>query len=348
MASPLAGKGAAFRFVRALGDVARFGPGYAAIRFFATAPEPLSPGAAWGYFTNKPSRLRQSFIDNYPLPFQRRLIMARMLRRTTHASGISFHYDVSNEFYRLFLDRDFMFSSCADFASGDDTIEIAQRRKADHLLGLIAPAAGERILELGCGWGSMLRHIAATTGDKASLSGTTLSQEQLRYIQENFGFDVRLEDFVTRQYTAESYDKIYSIGSMEHVKPKEILPLLRKLHAALVPGGRLVQHFFCLNGDPMPTSTIAGQLYFPGSALATHEYHLWAAREAGFTLTHDSSHDYRPTLRAWFERLVENRARALELVGPQTYNRYLVFFSSSWNFFNRKQATLHRLVLEKR
>ena len=91
--------------------------------------------------------------------------MARWLNQS-HAKGIEYHYDVSNEFYKLFLDRDFMFYSCADFASDQDSLETAQRRKADHLLSLIAPVAGERILELGCGWGSMLRHIHEATGDK--------------------------------------------------------------------------------------------------------------------------------------------------------------------------------------
>jgi cyclopropane-fatty-acyl-phospholipid synthase len=317
------------------------------MRFFATAPEPLSADFVWDFFTRKKPKWWPAFIDGYPLRFQRRRIIARALN-SSHASGIGYHYDVSNEFYRLFLDRDFMFYSCADFASPDDTIETAQRRKADHLLKLIAPAAGERILELGCGWGSMLRHIASATRDEASLSGMTLSQEQVNFIRQSFGFDVVLEDFVTAEYPVQTYDKIYSIGAMEHVRPDEILPLLRKLHSALVPGGRLVQQFFSLNGDPLPTSMVSGQLFFPGSVLSTHKHHLWAAREAGFELTHDSCHDYRPTGRAWFDRLVENRARALELVGPQTYNRYLILFAAGWIFFDQNEATVHRLVLQKR
>src|SRR4028118_324374 len=85
---------------------------------------------------------------------------------------------------------------------------------------------------------------------------------------------------------------------MEHVRPDEILPLLRKLHKAIRPRGRLVQHFFSLNTGPLPPSMIAAQLFFPGSTLATHAHHLEAAREAGFTLPHDPLHDYRPPLSA--------------------------------------------------
>jgi cyclopropane-fatty-acyl-phospholipid synthase len=109
----------------------------------------------------------------------------------------------------------------------------------------------------------------------------------------------------------------------------------------------MVHHFFSLNTGWRPTSTIAGQLIFPGSELSPHSHHLWAAREAGLEVVHDSTHDYRQTLKAWFKRLVKNRDRALELVGVETYNRYLVFFPSAWAMFDRKEVTLHRLVMIK-
>lgn len=335
------------RWLRRGLHVSTYGMAYAALRFYMSAPTPLDPTFTWRYFTRKQPRFIQALIDAYPFPFQRRLLMARWLNQS-HAAGIEYHYDVSNEFYKLFLDRDFMFYSCADFESDKDTLEVAQRRKADHLLSLIAPAPGERILELGCGWGSMLRHIHAATGDKRSLLGITLSREQARYVREKFGFNVRIEDFITAEYEPHSYDKIYSIGAMEHVRPTEILPLLRKLYSALKPDGRMVHHFFSLNTEPMPTSMLSGQIIFPGSTLATHSHHLRTAQEAGFNVVSDSSHDYRPTLRSWFNRLVKHRDKALELVGVETYNRYLVFFPAAWAFFDQKQATLHRLVLVKR
>jgi cyclopropane-fatty-acyl-phospholipid synthase len=335
------------RWLRRTGHIATHGMAYAALRFYMSSPTPLDPTFVWNYFTRKQPPWIQALIDGYPLPFQRRLLMAGWLRQS-HAKGIQYHYDVSNEFYKLFLDRDFMFYSCADFESANDSLETAQRRKADHLLSLIQPKAGERIVELGSGWGGMLRHISEATGDRQSLEGMTLSQEQARYVREKYGFNVRIEDFITRDYEPESYDKIYSIGAMEHVRPEEILPLLRKLHRALKPDGRIVNHFFSLNSEEQPTSMIAGQLIFPGSTLASHAHHLNAARDAGFDVIHDSTHDYRPTLRAWFDRLVENRDRALELVGLETYNRYLAFFPGAWVMFDQGQCTLHRLVLVKR
>ncbi len=335
------------RWLRRTQHIATHGMGYAAVRFYMSSPTPLDPKSTWNYFTRKQPQFIQALIDSYPFPFQRRLLMARWLKQS-HAEGIEYHYDVSNEFYKLFLDREFMFYSCADFASKDETLETAQRRKADHLLSLIAPKAGERILELGSGWGSMLRHIHAATGDKQSLTGMTLSQEQARYVREKFGFNIRVEDFITADYEPNTYDKIYSIGAMEHVRPEEILPLFRKLHGALKPDGRMVHHFFSLNTEPLPTGMLSAQIIFPGSTLATHTHHLWAAREAGFDVIHDFTHDYCPTLRAWFRRLARNRDKALALVGVETYNRYLVFFAVGWSFMHQKKATLHRLVMVKR
>ncbi|PZU96904.1 MAG: class I SAM-dependent methyltransferase [Cyanobium sp.] len=334
------------RRARAVLDGARYGLSFAIGRYLASAPEPLDPAFTWGFLTGRPPAWQRILIEGYPFRFQRRWILAKAFAGS-HAAGIEEHYDVSNAFYRLFLDRELMLYTCADFESDSDTLETAQRRKADDLLALIRPAAGERILDLGCGWGGMMRHLHAATGEQGGLRGMTLSREQARHVGETLGYDVVLDDFITASFQPDSYDRIYGIGSIEHVRPAELRPLLQRLHRALAPDGRLVLQFFALNSDPLPTSQITGQLFFPGSALSLYSEFLLAAGNAGFEIVHDSSRDYRPTLRAWFERLVENREEAISLAGLETYNRYLVFFAVSWAFFDQNQATLHRLALEK-
>jgi cyclopropane-fatty-acyl-phospholipid synthase len=336
------------RWWRVVFDTMTLGVPSASVNYFTASPTPIDPEFVWQFFTRRrPWVIEKILVDSYPLPSQRRRIIRRMMD-LSHAAGVEYHYDLSNDFYRLFLDNSFLFYSCADFNSPSETIEQAQLNKANHLLSLIDPKPGERILEFGCGWGSMMRHIHAYTGDKNNLLGYTLSKQQARHIEENFGFKVILEDVTTADLGVANYDKIYSIGAMEHIRPHEILPLLKKLHAALKPGGRLVQHFFSLNGsDRLPTSMIGAQQFFPGSILSLHSDHLAWAQQAGFVLTSDSEHDYRPTLRAWFDRLVVHRDEAIKLVGLRSTNKYLAYFASSWNFFDRKKATLHRLVFEK-
>ena len=337
----------ALRLAHAVAEGAVYGAAYAAPNYFASASEPVDAEAVWTFFTRRQNPLIQAFVDHWPPPFVRPAVMARFLDQS-HAAGIEYHYDVSNAFYELFLDREFMFYTCADFHAPTDTIEQAQRHKADYILGLLEPKAGERIIELGCGWGSMLKHVFAATGDRDSISGLTLSRDQVAYIREKLGFTVELADFITHDYGAGTYDKIYSIGGLEHVRPESVLPLFTRLHAALKPGGRLVLHFFSLNGtDRLPTCMIGAQAFFPGSLLSLHSDHRANAERAGFRITHDSEHDYRPTLRAWFDRLVENRAKAEALVGVQVVNKYLAYLASSWNFFDLRKSTLHRLVLMK-
>jgi cyclopropane-fatty-acyl-phospholipid synthase len=337
----------AVRAALGIRDTLAYGIGYALPFYFARSAKPVDPEPLWRFITTRQPALVQSLIDNWPPAPLRERILRRFLE-PSHATGIEYHYDVSNDFYALFLDRRFMFYTCADFHSPGDTIEDAQLNKANHILSLIDPKPGERIIELGCGWGSMMKHIQAHTGDAENLSGLTLSQDQLAYVRGTLGLNAELDDFITRDYGTGTYDKIYSIGSFEHIKPDEVLPLYRRLHAALKPGGRAVFHFFSLNGtDRWPVTMVAAQAYFPGSTLSLHQDHLDWARQAGFRLVHDSQHDYRPTLRAWFDRLVENRDKAHALVGVPVTNKYLVFFAASWTLFDLGKATLHRLVLMK-
>jgi cyclopropane fatty-acyl-phospholipid synthase-like methyltransferase len=89
------------------------------------------------------------------------------------------------------------------------------------------------------------------------------------------------------------------------------------------------------------------QMFFPGTVLASYEYQMDECRKAGFQVTHDSEHDYRATLKAWYSNLVEHKEKAIKLVGVSTYNKYLVFFPMSWKVFDEGQAIVHRLVLEK-
>jgi cyclopropane-fatty-acyl-phospholipid synthase len=337
---------ALFRLAALGGESLVYGPQFGYLNYLIRSPQALDPEQTWREITRRRHPLGLWIADHYPPSFLRRVLLI-LKQRQDHLLGISTHYDVSNDFYELFLDRRYMFYSCADFYTGQETIEEAQQQKADFILKLIDPEPGERILELGCGWGPMLKRIYEATGDKQHLTGYTLSREQVKYNEEHNGFDVEFKNFITADYPQQAFDKIYSIGAWEHVRPREVPVLLAKLHGALVPGGRLVQHFFCRQQEHLPAAAVVSQLFFPGSINSSFRYHLRAHEAAGFRVRHVSIHDYRPTLRAWFENLVKNRERAIELVGVQTYNRYLVFFPASWHYFDRMTGFVTRLVLEK-
>ena len=263
-----------------------------------------------------------------------------------HASGIEAHYDVSNEFYALFLDEKYRFYTCADFRNNQETLEEAQTHKAGFIRGLLRLSGSEKVLDLGCGWGSMLKFLRET-GHNGELIGLTLSQEQLAYDLQQEGLNVSLSDFITEPFDGAPYDRIYSIGSLEHVRPAELAALYQKIYDALAPGGLAVHQFFSHRSETYPISVAVVQLFFPGSLLSMHHNHIEAAGAAGFRITHDSIHDYKPTIKAWYDRLVANRDKALALVGLEVYNRYMTFLPFAWLFFQQKEADLHRVVMEK-
>jgi cyclopropane-fatty-acyl-phospholipid synthase len=247
----------------------------------------------------------------------------------------------------LILDKKYRFYSCADFIHGTETLEEAQENKANDVLRMLSPQPGERILDLGCGWGGMLGRIHEATGDRENLFGYTLSRDQVAHNEQNGQFNVSLTNFVTTRYPAESFDIIYSIGAWEHVRQEEIPGLLDRLYEALRPGGRMVHHFICMPSDTLPTTAIASQLFFPGSMLSSYRYQARAFERAGFRVVEQSLHDYRDTLRSWFNNLVANRDRAIELVGVPRYNEFLSFYPAAWRFANDVEGFVVRFGLEK-
>jgi cyclopropane-fatty-acyl-phospholipid synthase len=332
------------RLSRFAANLAARGPIYAQIAYSIDSAAPLGGEANWNFWT-KQSPVGLRFARSYPLKSTREKYLTSMLK-ADHASGIEAHYDVSNDFYALFLDKKYRFYTCAEFQNGEDTLEKAQERKAEHIRSLLDLEGDEKILELGCGWGSMLKFLR-DRGHRGHLKGVTLSKEQLSYVKDTLGLDASLSDFVTDPFEGAPYDRIYSIGAIEHVKPDELEGLYQKIYDALRPGGLSVHQFFSLELEPYPSAMVASQLFFPGSLLVMHDVHVKAAEKAGFTVRRDSIHDYRPTLRAWYERLTGKQEEALKLVDLRTYNRYMIFFPVSWLFFQLEEAKLHRMVLEK-
>jgi cyclopropane-fatty-acyl-phospholipid synthase len=306
---------------------------------------PLEPVENWNFWTEPKSPLLEWFAKSYP-PERARIAYLDRMMNCKHAVGIEAHYDVSNDFYALFLDKKYRFYTCAEFRNAQETLEEAQTNKAQHLLSLLNLHGAEKILDLGCGWGSMLRFLQ-DNGHLGELAGLTLSKEQQIYAHEELGLKVSLTDFVTDDFENVPYDRILSIGSLEHVRPNELEQLYQKIYDALIPGGLAVHQFISLAEAEYPTSMVLMQLFFPGSLIVLHHNHLEAATRVGFNITHDSIHNYQPTLRAWYERLVANKLQALELVGLEVYNRYMTFFPVCWLFFQQHEADIHRIVMSK-
>lgn len=327
-------------------DALRYGVFYALAKADIESPTPIDATRTWRFWTKRRNQLTKFLAENYPPQFIARLIIDGT-SRSRNLGDIVDHYDVSSDFFLLFLDERYHFYSCGDFRSPADTLEQAQINKAEHFLSLLAPKPGDNLLELGCGWGAMMKFLRDRMGNSVTLKGITISNAQARFIRQNYGFDVTVENFVTREYKLSQYDRIYSMGAWEHVRPEAVAPLLKKLYGALKPCGRLVQQFSCAERPQTPATFLLGELFFSGFVLTTLRDQIAAAEAAGFRLVHDSSHDYRPSWKAWYDRLATHRDEAVRLVGVREYNRYLMLFVLAWKFIDEKYATIHRLAFEK-
>ena len=333
------------RLLQFASELVSYGPLYAIANYRIHSPQPLDPLENWQFWNEPKPGWLESLLRAYPPESKRKAYLDSMLTRD-HESGIEAHYDVSNEFYALFLDTKYQFYTCAEFLSDRDTLEEAQEHKAEYLRSLLQLTGDEQVLDLGCGWGAMLKYLQ-DKGHRGELAGFTLSKEQLTYDRQTLGLNVSLTNFIKAPFKQAPYDRIFSIGALEHVRPAELKALYQKIYDGLGPDGLAVHQFFSFERESYPTSAVLLQLFFPGSLLVTHHHHIESAESAGFKITHDSIHDYKPTIRAWYDRLVENREKAQSVVGLELYNRYMTFFPIAWLFFQQQEATLHRIVMEK-
>lgn len=258
----------------------------------------------------------------------------RLDARRTGASpaAIMSHYDMGNDFFRLILGPEMIYS-CALFED-DDNLEVAQLRKLDHHIEAAQAGGGESVLDIGCGWGAMLRRLSDTVGVR-SCTGLTLSPSQAVWIRDHPrpGQNVLEEDWRDHK-PSQPYDAIVSIGAFEHFVQKGLSPAARLktyqeffdfCHTSLRLGGRLSLQTIAYI-QPTALHPYLEEA-FPDSDLPL----VWEpvkAAEGRFRLLalHDHGSHYERTLRLWEQALEANRQAALDLVGApalQMFQRYL-------------------------
>jgi cyclopropane-fatty-acyl-phospholipid synthase len=238
------------------------------------------------------------------------------------ARAVRHHYDVSNEFFRLFLGESMTYS-CAIFSRGAQTLEEAQEAKLELVCQKLALQPGDRVLDVGCGWGSFALHAATRHGVR--VVGITLSEPQARLARERAEqagvldrVEIRVADY--RELTGEQFDAIASIGMVEHVGAVQIDAYARQLARLLRPGGRLLNHGIARlrHGDP-EAGPFSERYVFPDAAPLHLSRILFALERAGFATEHVEGFpaDYARTLTQWARNLDDNLDEAVRLIGAQ-------------------------------
>ncbi len=257
------------------------------------------------------------------------------------ARAVRHHYDVSNEFFELFLGPTMVYS-CAIWRGGEmKTLEEAQEEKLDTVARKLDIKEGERVLDVGCGWGGFPLWAAAKYG--ANVVGITLSPpqaEKARQRAEEAGVadrvDVRVMDYRDLASTGEKFDAIASIGMVEHVGSANIDLYAETLAGLLEPGGRLLNHGITRLRHTDPEAGDFSERYvFPDAAPLHLSRNLLALERAGFNVHHveDFGPDYAETLGHWAQNLDDNLAEATRLAGPERIRVWRLYLRMARNGF---------------
>jgi cyclopropane-fatty-acyl-phospholipid synthase len=262
--------------------------------------------------------------------------------------NIRFHYDRSNDFYRLFLDPRMVYS-CAYFQSPGMTLADAQAAKLDYVCRKLDLRPGERFLDIGCGWGALVGHAANCYG--AVATGCTLSRAQYDYAIAAFGSRVAILDKDYRVLTGR-YDKIASVGMFEHVGPRHARGYFHKMAELLAPGGLLLNHAIArFRGVRDDAATLFVRRHvFPGGRLMDLDRTVRAAEENGFEVldVENLRRHYALTCRWWRERLEANREAALRFVDEATLRTWRIWLAGSALSFEEGAIAVYQVLLGKR
>jgi cyclopropane-fatty-acyl-phospholipid synthase len=267
------------------------------------------------------------------------------------ARAVRHHYDVANEFFALFLD-DSMTYSCAIFedpARDDEPLESAQERKLETICRKLALTPGERVLDVGCGWGSFAIHAATRHG--ADVVGITLSEPQAALARERAAaagvgdlVDIRVADY--REMRGDRFDAIASIGMVEHVGAVQIDAYAQTLAGLLEPGGRLLNHGIArLRQGDAEAGAFSERYVFPDAAPLHLSRVQLALERAGFVTEHVEGYaaHYARTLAHWARRLDEHAEAGERLAGVERMRVWRLYLRAARSGFETGFSSIYQV-----
>lgn len=268
--------------------------------------------------------------------------------------AIAYHYDISNDFYALWLDGRMIYS-CAYFQSTEDSLDQAQEQKLDHICRKLRLRPGQRLLDIGCGWGGLVIYAAERYGVRAL--GITLSQPQADLANERIAeagladrCKVELLDYRELNQT-QGFDALASIGMFEHVGEARLQTYFQQAWRLLRQGGLFLNHGITHRAtDPRRQGRSFTNVYvFPDGELTPISTSLRIAEAVGFEVRDVESlrEHYAMTLRNWVRRLETHHERALSFVDEPTYRVWRLFMSGSARGFTTGRLNVHQALLVK-
>lgn len=290
----------------------------------------------------------------------------RLHSRERDRAAIQYHYDVGNDFYSLWLDRNMQYS-CAYFPAGLEDLDTAQEQKMEHICRKLRLKPGERLLDIGCGWGGLALYAARKYG--VQVSGVTLSKTQLIYASHwvavtNLGDRVnfKLKDY--RDLGDAAFDKIVSIGMFEHVGQSHLPEYFAQAYRLLKPGGLFLNHGISrrptrnnrefgwqtfVERNLLGSGTFVWRYIFPDGELTPVSQVNTQAEVAGFEVrdVENLREHYALTLRHWVNRLELHQPEAIQAAGEVTYRTWRLYMAASARGFESGTINVSQTLLAK-
>ncbi len=280
-------------------------------------------------------------------------IFNRTSQREIEKENVEYHYDIPSSFYRIFLGRT-MGYTCGYYASEDAGMDDAQNEKMDIVCRKLRLKPGEKLLDVGCGWGNFAIYAAKYYG--VQVIGITLSSEQKKYAdewieKEGLQQDIEIKILNYRDLGKEQFDKISCVGMSEHVGRDNMAHFFKVVHNSLKKGGLFMQHTITTNVYRKKgyENSFLDKYMFPGGELMFEHDLVRLASSEGFELL--NAENFRPhyvrTLNDWITRMEKQKDKLLEVVGDNVYRIYHVFFIGSLIAFRSKNISLFQNLFYK-
>jgi len=291
----------------------------------------------FGYFTKKVMHA-WIFITNYNFP-------GRSKKNVEH------HYDIGEELYDLFLDKKHRQYSCAYFKKDDETLEDAQQNKINHIIKKLKLKPGQKVLDIGCGWGGMAFEIARQS--QCEVKGISLSENQINYCK-NKAKELNLDNqvrFELCDYRAinDKFDRIVSVGAFEHFGKKFYKTFFKKIKNIMNENGICLLHTIGSVDAPGPVQPFIQKYIFPGGIIPSLSDMVDPIEKTGLILSDCETliHHYDKTLKIWLDRFMQNKEKAKYLYNKEFVRMWEFYLSSCSAAFKFRDLVVYQLQLVK-
>ncbi|WP_120715847.1 SAM-dependent methyltransferase [Tsuneonella amylolytica] len=277
-----------------------------------------------------PPTLRRRLTNRFAATFE------AINRQSSSKRNVAHHYDIGNDLYELMLDGDHLQYSCAYWPRPDMTLEEAQTAKLAHIAAKLALSPGQRVLDIGCGWGGMTIYLARHVD--VTVTGITLSEEQAALARQRVAAAgvadrvfIELVDYRDLAGRGDTFDRIVSVGMFEHVGVPQFETFFRSCANLLAPDGVMLLHSITRFGKPGKTDAFTRKYIFPGGYIPALSETLSASEKVRLIATDIEilRLHYARTLREWYARIVANRETIEKTYSPRFYRMWTFYLAGA-------------------